>query len=215
MLANVATILIRPRAVMRRILDAPRDRMSLVIFLLVTLSAMLADADRRNFRGMAGAAKTHGIPIVALVAAAVAGTMIVALALFYFFSFAAWGIGRALEGSGTPRDLRRAVAWGLTPAVWALLYRVPAAFLLPRSNTTIRLGDDNLRIDPGSLGTGCAAAIVFGVLELVTLIWCVVVSSNTIGEAHRFSSGRGLATVVLTSIAPLVIVLAAALAMRG
>lgn len=213
MLANVATILIRPRAVMRRILDAPHDRLWLVILLLVTLSAMLGDSDRGQFNGMVSAAKAHGIPFEALVAAIVAGVTIVSLGFFFFFSFAAWGIGRLMEGTGTPRDLRRAVAWGLTPAVWALLYRVPAAFLLPRSDATLGIGDDSLHLDPGSLGTGCAAALLFGVLELVIFVWCIVLSSNTIGEAHRFSSWRGLATVVLTSIAPLIIVLAAVLAM--
>lgn len=212
MLANVATIMIRPRAVMRRILDAPKDRLWVPVLLLVALSAVLGDADRSEFDNLIRAAKTNGIPFAAVLAGIALVVTIVTFVFFYLFSFAAWGIGRVMEGSGTPRDLRLAVAWGLTPAVWALLYRAPAAFLLPRSDSTVQFGE-HLRIDPGSIGPGCAAALVFGALELVIFIWCIVVSSNTIGEAHRFSSWRGLATVVLTSIAPLIIVLAAVLAM--
>jgi hypothetical protein len=212
MLANVATIMIRPRATMRRILDAPRDRFWLVILLLVAVSGVAGDADRHEFDSLLAAARAHGIPPALVIAGICVVLTIVTLLFFYLFAYAAWGIGRLMEGSGTPRDVRRAVAWGLTPAVWALLYRIPAVFLLPRSDSTVRFGE-KLRIDTGGLGTGCAAALIFGALELVLVVWCTVVLSNTVGEAHRFSSWRGLATVVLTSIAPLIIVIAAVLAM--
>ncbi len=211
MLANLAKILIHPRAVMRRILDEPRDRLWLPIVLLVALSAAAGDSDRHEFESLLAAARAHGIPAALVVVGILAVVLIVSLIFFYGFAYAAWGIGRVMEGSGTARDVRRAVAWGLTPAVWALLYRVPAIFLLPRSDS-VRFGE-KMRLDPGRLGAGCAAALVFAALELVILVWCAVVISNTIGEAHRFSSWRGLATVVLTSIAPFIIVIAAVLAM--
>lgn len=212
MLANVATIMIRPRATMRRILDASRDRMWLPILLLVAVSALAGDSDRHEFDSLLAAARSHGIPPLLVIAGICAAVTVATLFLFYLFAWAAWGIGRLMEGSGTPRDVRRAVAWGLTPAVWALLYRIPAVFLLPRSDSTVRFGEQ-VRVDPGRLGSGCAAALVFAALELVVLIWCAAVISNTVGEAHRFSSWRGLATVVLTSIAPLIILVAAVLAM--
>jgi len=212
MLANVATIMIRPRATMRRILDAPRDRLWLPILLLVALSALAGDSDRHEFDSLLAAARAHGIPPAVVILGILVAVTIVTLILFYVFAYAAWAIGRLMEGTGTPTDLRRAVAWGLVPAIWALLYRVPAVFLLPRSDATVRFGEQ-VRVDPGRLGSGCAAALIFGALELVILVWCAVVISNTVGEAHRFSSWRGLATVVLTSIAPLIIMIAAVLAM--
>lgn len=212
MLANVATIMIRPRPTMRRILDAPRDRLWLPILLLVALSAVAGDSDRHEFDSLLAAARAYGIHPALVILGIFLAVTLVSLIFFYVFAYAAWGIGRVMEGTGTPADLRRAVAWGLVPMVWALLYRIPAVFFLPRSDSTVRIGE-HMRIDPGRLGSGCAAALIFGALELVILVWCGVVISNTVGEAHRFSSWRGLATVVLTSIAPLIILIAAVLAM--
>lgn len=212
MLANVATIMIRPRPTMRRILDAPRDRMWVPILLLVALSALAGDSDRHEFDSLLAAARAHGISLVLVILGVCLAVAIATFLLFYLFAWAAWGLGRVMQGSGTPRDVRRAVAWGLVPAVWALLYRLPAVFLLPRSDSTVRFGEQ-VRVDPGRLGSGCAAALVFAALELVIMVWCAVVLSNTVGEAHRFSSWRGLATVLLTSIAPIIIVIAAVLAM--
>src|SRR5688572_752374 len=48
----LASIMIRPRATMRRILDAGRDRMIIPLVLLATVSAILGDVDRSSLEAM-------------------------------------------------------------------------------------------------------------------------------------------------------------------
>jgi len=60
---------------------------------------------------------------------------------------------------------------------------------------------------------GCLTALLFGSLELSVAVWCLIVASRTIAEAHRFSAWRGLGTLVIVGITPIVIVIAAALSL--
>lgn len=213
MLANVATIMIRPRETMRRILETP-ERFWPVLVVLFSMSALLGDTDRGGFTNLNRVAEAQGFPVVALLAGVLLGTIVASFIAFYLFAWAGWGIGRALEGKGTPAEVRRAMAWGLTPGVWALLYRVPAALLwTPPAKAEMSASSERLVLNPGRMGDGCLMGIIFSLLEVAAFFWCAAVLSNTIAEAHRFSGRRGLATVILTSIAPLVLVIAAVLAM--
>jgi hypothetical protein len=207
-LSNLAAVMIRPRAVVRRVLDGGRDRMIIPLVLLAALSMMAGDFDAGELEGL----RNHGVPFALILTGILLGGLLVFLGFFYLFAWAAYAIGKILEGTGSARDVRTGMAWGLAPAIWALLYRVPAAIFIqrPERNSVevargISFGTD--------LGSGCLTLAVFGILELTTLIWCVVVASNTLGEAHRYSSLRGFGTLLLVGISPAIIVLAAALAM--
>jgi len=214
MLRNLALIMIRPRDTMRRILDDAGNRSWLVMLLLGSISAGFGDFDRNGFGNIVLAAKQHGIPAIVVIVAMILAVILSMSLIFYVFSWAAWGIGKAMEGTGSPADVRRAFAWGLAPIVWALLYRVPVALFWERAvDAQISDRGSRLTFDPGKLGDGCLMTLLVAVLELIAITWCIAVSSNTVGEAHRFSSWRGLATIVLTSIAPLILVAAAVLAM--
>ncbi|HYR28289.1 MAG TPA: Yip1 family protein [Thermoanaerobaculia bacterium] len=214
MLRNLATIMIRPRATMRRILDDAGSRAWLGMLLLASISAGFGDFDRTGFDNIVRAAKAYGIPAVVVILAMILAIVVSMSILFYVFSWAAWGIGKALEGTGSPGEVRRAFAWGLAPIVWALLYRVPVAIFWEGAvKAQVSGTGSRFTFDPGKLGDGCLMTLIVGVLELIAFVWCIAVSSNTVGEAHRFSSWRGLATIVLTSIAPLILVVAAVLAM--
>ena len=121
-------------------------------------------------------------------------------------------MSRLLEGTATAREIRSAMAWGAAPAVWALLYRLPVAVLWPGSESRMRVGSEQLIIKPSLMGMGCVGMVIFTAVELTMFIWLLVVASNTLGEANRFSTARGFGTIVLTSISPLLITLAAVLA---
>lgn len=207
--ANFAKIMIRPRATLRRILDAGRDRMIIPLVVLAAISGFAGDFDRDAVRLLSRAPLPPALMIAALLLAAIAVTLL----LFYIASWAVYGIGKLLEGTGTPRDVRSAVAWGLVPIIWALLYRVPIVLFWDSLPAKMQMGKDHVRIDPGLFSAGCLGGLVFGLIELTVLIWTTAVTSNTIGEAHRFSSWRGLATLVLVGISPAIIIVAALLAM--
>jgi hypothetical protein len=61
---------------------------------------------------------------------------------------------------------------------------------------------------------GCTLAVMVLALELAINLWMVYVASCTLAEAHRFTSARGLATLLIAAALPLVITAAAALALR-
>jgi hypothetical protein len=207
--AALASIMVRPRATMRRILEGGRDRMVIPIVALFAVSGFLGDLDK-------GAMESLGrqqVPFPVLFAGLMLLAVVVVLVMFYLYAWALFGIGRLLEGTGTVREVRSAAAWGLVPAIWALLYRIPVATLWPASlPAKVELKAGQWQLSPGGLGMGCLAIIFVMFLELVVFAWCVTLSSNTLGEAHRFSSWRGLASIVLTLISPALIALAAFLA---
>lgn len=207
MLANLAKIMVHPRPTMRRILDAGRDRMGLVIVLLASYSAMFGDLEKSELSALRN---QQQIPFALVLLGLFVAVPLFGFLLYYIFSWVAYAIGRALEGTGKPAQVRSATAWGLAPIVWALLYRVPASLFFAGSDA-VKVGK-HLSVDTGRFGSGCIAIVVFGALELATIIWCVAVSSNTIGEAHGFSSWRGLATFLLTAITPAILAIAAVLA---
>jgi hypothetical protein len=205
---RICSIMIRPRTTMRAILDAPAGREVVPLVLLATLSAFAGNANE-NVRG---SLKHAPMPWL-IVACALIVTALVMLLLFYGFAWLAYAAGRFLEGEGSPVAVRSALAWGMAPIIWALLYRVPAALFGPAQGLAqVRVGDDRLRIDPGQFTSGCFIALVFALLELGVLVWYLVVASRTLGEAHRFSAWRGLGTLLIVGITPLIVIIAAVLA---
>jgi hypothetical protein len=206
---NLASILIRPRETMRRILDQPRDRMVFLLAFLGGISGALADRKTGNLPA-ALEATPWAVPIMIFVTLAVA--LLMAL-VFYGLSWVAMLAGRAFEGQGTIREARSALAWGLAPAVWALLYRVPLALLFPRATTdAVRVSDASVRIsgfDFSSMGVGCVVAL----LDLAVLIWYLIIGSAAMGEAHRFSNGRGFAVLLMTWAAPVIVLIAAVISL--
>ncbi|HEX6178523.1 MAG TPA: YIP1 family protein [Thermoanaerobaculia bacterium] len=202
---RLATIMIRPRETMREILDSPGRRWVIPLVLATMISAVAGDFDVAGFRhAMQQKQLVFLGPVIILVGS------LVTIGLVYLFSWVASIIGRkVLEGTGNAADVRAAAAWGLVPAIWALLYRIPAIFLVRRE--TADFGAGSFRISR-LMAEGCWAGLLMGTLELITFVWVVVLTSNTVGEAHRFSSWRGFATLLMTWSVPLVVLIAGVLA---
>jgi Yip1 domain len=204
---RLATILIKPRETMRAILDSMPDRMLLPLIVLTTLSSIFGNYDRARFQQHGGSMQL-GIVLLFVI-----GFALVVIGLFYVFSWVAHLIAtRVFQGTGTRKETLSAFAWGFTPVVWALLYRVPAAiFFGGMQRSRMSGGDGGLTFDASIVEGGCAAMLFLSLLELAVVIGTLIVQSHTLGEAHRFSSWRGLATFLMTCAAPFVVVLAALL----
>lgn len=214
--ADFLSILVRPRRTMRRILEQRRDRAVIPLVLLATLSGFAGDFRLADLR--ATPVGTFSVPVVLIIVLVI---LLVTLCAFLFFYFLAWiavPIGHFLEGEGETRDVRLALAWGLAPLIAALFYRLPAMFLRPGTmgagRTRVRLGDETLFVGASVPGDVWLWALVFAILEIGTLLWLVLVASSALAEAHRFSRARGLATLTLALISPLIVIISAVLAFR-
>ena len=207
---RLALIAIRPRTTMREILDGPGGRAVLPLVALATVSGFFGNANQNVRTGLKAAPMPWLIVIGAMAVAA-----LVMFLLFYVLSWIAHVAGRFLEGQGSYADVRAALAWGLAPAIFALLYRVPVALFGPSQNAEpVRIGD-HFKFSPGLMSGGCLLGLLIGTLQLGVLVWCIVISSRTLGEAHRFSSWRGFGTLVIVGITPIVVMIAAFLSLRS
>lgn len=207
---SLAAVTVRPRATMRAMLDGARDRRVVVLFALAVVSGIFGDLEAPLLRQVLDHPQGWQIGLlVAGVAILVAAAMV---AVLYFYAWVPLLIGRFLEGTGEIHGVRSAMAWGLAPAIWALLYRIPASFWgLGTGGSEVRFDGRKVRIDPGALADGCGLRLLIATIEVAVFVWCIVVLSNTLGEAHRFSSWRGLGTLLLSMLVPIVVVIAALL----
>lgn len=209
-LKNLAGVIVHPRTTMRSVLDAPPDRMMVPLVLLATMSGVIGDMNiaelTKIFRDLDSTKKI-------LVVASIVASIVVACILFYVFGWIAYGLGRAFAGTGTIPAVRSALAWGLAPVVWALLYRIPKMWLKPAVELAqADVGDFKFAIDTGRLASGCGTVMLFGILDLVVVVGWFAITSLTLAEAHQFSSVRGFGIVAAVLVAPIVIALAAFLA---
>jgi hypothetical protein len=183
---NLLSILYRPAETMRHILAQPRDRMVLPLVLLSGLSDALRNIKIDEMR------HTPMSPhIIAIVIGVCIAVLLVAVGLFYGMAWVVTMVGRLFEGQGTWRATRSALAWGLVPVVLTLIYRIPLTFL-PKPPALI--------------------AVVL-LIQAAIFIWWIALTSITVAEAHKFSAWTALGTLALSSLAPLVVVAAAALTM--
>lgn len=185
---NLIAILFRPAETIQSILAQPRDRMVIPLVLLAACANASSDVTLEKVQQTAADPK-----IVGVVAAVCVGMLMIAVGAFYVLAWIAVLVARIFEGQGSVRAMRSALAWGLAPIILSLVYRLPMIFL-PQP-------------------TGLAAIAFFALLRAALVLWWVAITSVTIAEAQKFSPWSGLATLVLTALAPAVVVGAALLTM--
>lgn len=200
-------MLVQPRATMRRILAAPPDRAVIPLVLLAAFSSVLRDS---SFAKLPDALQTPGV--AATVITVFLLNLLVIVGVFYLFAWLTYFAGRFVEGTGTARDVRSALAWGLVPIVCAILFRLPAALLLRGDDPQIQMSQFGVSFNTAPLARGCGWALVLLALEAIVFVAWIVITTNTLAEAHRYSRGRALQTLGMVAVAPIVIVIAAVLA---
>lgn len=196
----------RPRQTIRRIIDSDPDWFVRTLFLLAIVSAIVKDFDLQGFDELT--AMPPSLLAINIVAGVVLGILFMLLA-YYILSWSATLVGTWLGGTGTFREVRAAIAWGLAPLVWALIYRVPAMVIVLITHD--ELGPPQLLIDDGRIewreGTFGAFDLTWFLLlillDFAVLLWYLLVASRTLGEAHRVSSWKGFGTLVLAFIFPI------------
>jgi hypothetical protein len=122
---DLVTVLYRPRATMRRVLDGGRDRWTIQIVVLAFICASVGDADiSKLLAALPDLSLNATLALVALALLLIAACWIIVL---YLFAWVATFIGRWLDGQGEIADVRAALAWGLVPVIWSVVLRIPLA----------------------------------------------------------------------------------------
>jgi hypothetical protein len=208
-LSDLVTILYRPSATMRRILDNARDRWTIQIVILALVCATVNDTDVRRLADvLPGLTLTS---IITLALAMIIGIGLMWVAFLFLAALLVKYTGRAFGGTGTARDIRAALAWAMVPVVWSLIYRIPVA--LYQSRLPLGPNTSPREMILGSMDAGgCSVAVVFLALQLIFFVWCVVIAAATVAEAHHVPIEKGAAILAVSLIIPPAVILAAALA---
>lgn len=204
-LVTLARVSVLPRTEMRRILDAGPAGTLFPLVLLASASGFFKD-----FNAPAVAERlpveTWLLPVIVVLFVLVMA--LVGAGLLWLLAWGATWIGRLLDGTGERGQVHLALAWGLAPVIWALLYRLPLSLMGVGNRTNLEIGGSRFRFDPGLFSRGCGVALLFALVDLAILGWYLTVASRTLAEAHRFSAWRGLGTLLICFAAPFVAVLA-------
>ncbi len=202
------TVVYRPRETMRRVLDG-HDRWTIQIVVLATVCAAVGDPDIRHAQYVVNLSLATKLALVVLALVVNAACWI---GILYLFAWAATVVGRRLDGHADVADVRAAVAWGVVPVIWSVVVRIQlliyAQRLVPETRNTTHLIMDFIA------NGGCTFAILVLTFQLLLYVWIAYVASSTVGEALRFSSWKGLATISIVFAVPFIIGVAASLASR-
>jgi hypothetical protein len=205
-LADLLSILYRPRETMRRILDSGPDRWAIQIVLLAFVCASVSDIDPRKLSAALPSVKLPFVLAIAVLSIVV-GAAVWVCALF-LFSWIAAPVGRMMGGVGTAPDVRAALAWGMVPAIWSVLYRIPLAVYKNRFPVPTEANVRETLMQFLAHG-GCSLIVVLIACQIALGIWSIYIASSTLGEAHRFSTGQGFVNLIIAVALPVLVIGAA------
>lgn len=203
-LRDLATVLVQPQQTMRRVLDGS-DRWTMQVVILAFICASVGDA---NPHALADVLPGLGWSALAVIAVSlVVGSLTWVIGL-WLLAWIAGFAGRKLGGVAKNSDVRAAMAWGLTPVIWSVAYRIPLTIFVSRFHMNPNISATTAVIDFAGKG-GISVVIVFLALQLLFAAWCVGVGSFCLAEAEQFSPLKGLATIAIAFGVPVAIVAAA------
>ena len=191
---------------MRRILDSGPDRWAIQIILLAFVCSSVSDVDTRR---LSEALPSLKLPFVLaiVVLSILVGAAGWVLALF-LFSWIAAPVGRLMGGVGTAPEVRAALAWGMVPVIWSVLYRIPVAVYQSRFPIRAHTNVREILVQFMAHG-GCSLIVVLIACQILIAIWSLFVASSTLGEAHRFSTAQGFLNLIIAVALPVLVIGAA------
>jgi hypothetical protein len=207
-LGDLVTLLYKPRETMRRILDNSDKRWTAEVVVLATLCASFADPDIRHFHQILPDLKLGPtLAFIALVLLLIATCWVLIL---YLVSWVVALVGKYLGGTAKVADVRAALAWGLVPLIWSVVYRIPVNLYISRltlrSTAPFKISFDFLQ------SGGCSLALIAAALQVMFDLWVLFAMCSTLAEAEQFETWKGLSTLAISAAAPVIIVIAAVLA---
>ena len=140
------------------------------------------------------------LPLSVWVPVALGAGALLGLFALYFFGWMYRWVGSWFGGVASQGEIRAAIAWSQVPTLWLFALWV-AVFLISAG--------ESIRIE-GRQGVGSPLAVLFGIAliaaSLVISVWKFVILVMTVAEAHRFSTRKGLGTVILPNVLFLLLV---------
>lgn len=185
-------IWVRPRATIRRIVEADPNRFVIEIAWVAGALAAL-DLQMQSSSGQLPANVATLIPIDSFgsvglaVFAFVCGLLSVAT-LYGLGQLYRWS-GHLLGGSAKAAEVRAALAWAQVPAIYITTAGAIVALL------TVQGGGDQ-------------PALWWKVVRGALGLWAFVISLKALGEVHRFSAWRALGSIIVGSLAVILAMLA-------
>ena len=192
-LAPFLSIWFRPRQTLRNLLQTDPNR-------LVIPLAMLAGIARAFTRSASrGISEALSLPMILMIV--VVGGAGVGILMLYVGSILFRWTGRWLGGKATSAELRTAFAWSSVPSI-------PALVLIAISLGVF--GKDYFMADSPSAESHPFVILATLALMVVLGIWKLVLTVKCVGEAHRFSDLRSIASLLAGALVVGVPVLAIA-----
>lgn len=175
------TMWVYPRKTTRYVIENSSMKYAILLAMLSGVGSTLNTASNRDLGEIIS---TPSIILISLILGPLLG-----LLGWFIFSSLSYIVGKWFGGSGTMKELQKAVAWAYVPLVWALLFWIPELAIM---------GDAVFQDIEADIGAGQAIIILFlALLQITIYIWYIVTNIKAISEAHRFSAWKGLLTVLL------------------
>ncbi len=185
------TIWTRPRATIRGIVNTDP---TLYVLLLSVVGGVIQALDNASTRNAGDRLALPAILMTAIVAGAIGGPI-----GLYVGGWLLRLTGRLLGGRAKAEEVRAAIAWSTVPVaatipIWAIQLGVAGREMFTTETPTL---DANPAL--------WLVLIPSFVLEVILGIWAFVIVLKCLGEVHRFSAWRALASILIL-LAPLVLV---------
>jgi len=173
----------RPRETIRRIVTSDPTRYVIVLAMLSGFGRYLNVASSRDAGDI--------LPVVWLFLLGMVLGPLGGIASVYFKGFYFRWVGSWFGGQASGEEVRAAFAWSAVPRIFAQLMWIPELLLVG--------GEMFTSATPTMDANPLLALLLLGCLgiELVLVLWSFVLQVLCLGEVHRFSAWKALATLLV------------------
>lgn len=181
-----------PRATVRQLIDYPRQELVILLAALSGVSTFVV------YVGLAYVPLDEDVWLrFILLAMCVVFGAVFGVVYVFLQGLACGFVGRTMGGTGTSRECRVALAWSNVPMVWLLpLYVAASVYAGTLGFAILVLADNSSGSDDVQLDYVPWIKTAIGVAAVVS-VWQLYLASQAVGEAHRFRSLKGFATVFI------------------